>query len=268
MHIKRKNERKENETKKYREFSRVFSCIQMCLFSAMKRELVSEVFVMKCRVIRRVSTLQTLPNIALNSKVLHSLWVEKRFATSLILGDYKNIYNKDFYSPANGVSPGAWYSSTQSVELDRDAELSEPLDSDAGDLFKSNLPEHLLYSYCVWCHYITTEMHSIYIINAFYEPWCRRTNFEYKRNPVDGMEMKRKREKRQEKKREIKYHCNCKIKIYVALMFLIHSFTGSIEKHEKATFMLSWSTTAMRDMRNGILINTCVVLSKAVFYSD
>jgi hypothetical protein len=52
------------------------------------------------------------------------------------------------YSPANGASP--WNSSTQSVELDNETELSEPLDADAGDLFKSNLPEHLLYSYCVF----------------------------------------------------------------------------------------------------------------------
>lgn len=34
------------------------------------------------------------------------------------------------------------------MELDNDTELREPLDADAGDLFKSNLPEHLLYSYC------------------------------------------------------------------------------------------------------------------------
>ena len=54
------------------------------------------------------------------------------------------------YSPANGMSP--WYSSTQSVELDNDTELNEPLDADAGDLFQSNLPEHLLYSYYAQWH--------------------------------------------------------------------------------------------------------------------
>ena len=53
--------------------------------------------------------------------------------------------NHLIYSPANGTSP--WNSSTQSVELDRDTELNEPLDADADDLRKSNLPEHLLYSY-------------------------------------------------------------------------------------------------------------------------
>jgi hypothetical protein len=66
------------------------------------------------------------------------------------------------YSPANGASP--WYSSTQSVELDNETELREPLEADAGDLFKSNLPEHLLYSYCYYiplCIMLITEMRFI-----------------------------------------------------------------------------------------------------------
>lgn len=65
------------------------------------------------------------------------------------------------YSPANGISQ--WYSSTQSVELDNDTELNEPLDADAGDLFQSNLPEHLLYSY-----YGITSIIIIYIMFMFY----------------------------------------------------------------------------------------------------
>lgn len=191
MHIKRKRKKRNEKTVKN---SLAFcSCIQMCLFSALKRELVSEVFVMKCRVISRVSTLQNTPSIALWKVLRSGLRVKKWFATSLDYIGWLNItlHNMMFYSPANGASP--WYSSTQSVELDRDTELSEPLDSDAGDLFKSNLPEHLLYSYCVWCHYITTEMHSIYIINAFYEPWFEQTDLNTKEDP--WMREKRKREK-------------------------------------------------------------------------
>lgn len=108
------------------------------------------------------------------------------------------------YSPAKGASP--WYSSTQSVELDKDTELREPLDADAGDLFKSNLPEHLLYSYCVRGHYITMSMHLIYMINAF---WCAVISIQHNERISDENRRSREREAertQKRKKREIEFY--------------------------------------------------------------
>lgn len=180
----------------------------------------------------------------------------------------KQYFLGNKYSPANGASP--WNSSTQSVELDNDTELSEPLDADAGDLFKSNLPEHLLYSYCVLMPlYHIGDAFNLHFESIFD---TRRDGNDERISSLRTIRKSRMRDKRREgkkEKREIKFH-NYNNTIYDCWLF-----SGSRElfvKHEKLSCffpvaLLLWLSDEHEGMYmiNGLLIDTHV--SKATTFS-